>query len=144
MDDIQPGCERAVAALRGWTEALGRRDFDYLEKVLDTNFQFTCDPAIGGGRLSKERFIAMDRHIYDAKIDLLSVTARRFGDMVTMLSFANASEEFRGDLGPGMPTADEMNARVSSGTLAYGTAWREGADGEWRCESHHIFGSTAG
>ena len=143
MDFIEPGCEDAVAALRGWTQALARRDFDYLEKVLDPDFQFTCDPGVGGGRLGKERFIEMDRHIYNARIDLLSVTARRQGDLVTMLSFANASEEFRGDLGPDMPTADEMNARVSSGTLAYGTAWRLGADGEWRCESHHIFGTAA-
>lgn len=143
MDDIGKGCEAAVERLKGWTQALARRDFDYLDRVLAPDFQFTGPAAVGGGRMDKERFIEMDRHIYNADIRLVGLTARRHGDIVTMLSFADVNEEFRGDLGPGMPSAADMNARANDKTLAYGTAWRENGDGNWQCTSHHIFGEVA-
>ena len=42
--DVQAGCEGAVAALKGWLRALASRDFDYLEKHLASDFQFTFTP----------------------------------------------------------------------------------------------------
>lgn len=141
MEDIQSGCEDAVTALKGWIAALAARDFDYLERHFADDFAFTCDPKVRGGRMDKRTFIEFDRHVHDAKIELLALTARRWGDMVTMLQFARVQEEFRGDLGPGTPSAAEMNELIRGKTFAYGTGWRL-SGGRWLCFDHHIFGAV--
>jgi ketosteroid isomerase-like protein len=140
MHDIQEGCEPVLEQLKRWTGALMTRDFDVLEDVLAPDFQFTVDPVFAGGRMNKARFIELDRKIKNCSIDLLQVTARKMGDIITSLAFAQVSEEFEGDLGPDMPSASEMASMMEGAKLAYGSAWRRGADGQWRCISHHIFG----
>jgi hypothetical protein len=50
------------------------------------------------------------------------------------------TEVFEGELPAGMPSADEMRGIINDTRLAYGLAWRESADGKWRCVSHHVFG----
>src|SRR5882757_7726923 len=99
-EDVGPGCEGAVVALKGWINALAKKDFDFL-----------------------------------------GVTARRMGDLVMTLVFAQINEEFRGDLGPQMPTAAEMNAFAKGKKLGYASGWRE-IDGRWECTSHHVLGEV--
>lgn len=141
MRDIEEGCEPVVAQLERWTGALMAGEFDVLEDVLADDFQFTVEPQFNGGRMGKEQFIAFDRLIKSCSIDLLDITARRMGEnMITSLVLAEVNEEFSGDLGPDMPSAAEMNAIMTNAKLAYGSGWRKGTSGEWRCFSHHIFG----
>lgn len=140
MRDIETGCEDVVGQLERWTGALMAGDFDVLEEVLAPDFQFTVDPKFAGGRMNKTQFIAFDRKIKSCSIDLLSVTARKMGNLITSLVMAEVSEEFSGDLGPDMPSAEEMAATMQGARMAYGSGWRQGTNGEWQCFSHHIFG----
>ena len=140
MEDIEPGCEGVALQLKRWTDALMVQDFDVLEEVLHDDFQFTVDPQFAGGRMDKKRFIALDRKIKSCEIKFLGITARKMGDIITSLAFAEVSEEFEGDLGPDMPKAEDMAAMMQGAKLAYGSGWRQGADGQWQCVSHHIFG----
>lgn len=146
-EDVQSGCEGAVAALKGWLKALADRDFAYLEKHLASDFQFTftpnlISPGAEGGVKDKAGFIEQDRHVYNSHIELRGLTARRMGDLVVTVVFAHiASEEFRGDLGPGLPSAAQMNAGIHAKTLGYASGWRE-RDGVWQCTSHHVLGAV--
>jgi len=143
-EDVQVGCEGAVAALKGWTAALAKRDFDYLERHLAPDFMATFTPmkvgnAVLTGTKDKRAFIEQDRNIYNVDIHLHSITARRMGDLVITTVFARLHEEFRGDPIPGFPSAAEMNAYVQGNTFGYASSWRE-LDGRWQCTSHHILG----
>ena len=140
MRDIQSGCEGVVEQLERWTGALMARDFDQLEEILTPDFQFTVDPKFAGGRMDKRQFIAFDRKIKNCSIELLSVTVRRMGNIATSLIFARVHEEFSGDLGPAMPSAQEMADLMSGACIAYGSGWRYSPGGSWQCFSHHIFG----
>ena len=140
MRDIEAGCEGVVEQLERWTGALMAGDFDVLEDVLAPDFQFTVEPKYAGGRMDKAQFIEMDRKIKSCSIDLLDITARKMGNMITSLVLAEVSEEFAGDLGPSMPSAEEMAATMQGARMAYGSGWRRGAGGDWQCFSHHIFG----
>jgi ketosteroid isomerase-like protein len=140
MRDIQEGCEGVVQQLERWTGALMAKDFDQLEDILAPDFQFTVDPKFAGGRMNKERFIALDRMIKSCSIQFLGITVRRMGNIATSLAFAEVHEEFSGDLGPGMPSAQEMAATMNGARIAYGSGWRQDPKGEWVCFSHHIFG----
>ena len=140
MRDIQAGCEGVVEQLERWTGALMAGDFDQLEEILAPDFQFTVDPKFGGGRMNKARFIELDRKIKNCSIRLLGVTVRSMGNIATSLIFAEVHEQFAGDLGPGMPTADEMAATMNGARIAYGSGWRRNVSGRWQCFSHHIFG----
>lgn len=142
MEDIEPGCEGAVTAMKGWVDALMKRDFDYLERVLAPDFQFTCSPSIiPGGRLAKEAFIEMDRNIYDSDIRFLKLAARRMDDTVLTMVFAEVHEEIRGDMGPGMPDASQMSDMVNGHVFAYASAWREDS-GQWVCFSHNVLATV--
>ncbi|KQX19208.1 MULTISPECIES: hypothetical protein [unclassified Sphingomonas] len=140
MEDIEPGCEGVALQLKRWTDALMVQDFDVLEDVLHEDFQFTVDPQFAGGRMNKTRFIELDRKIKSCEIKFLGITARKMGDLITSLAFAQVTEEFEGDLGPDMPKAEDMAAMMQGAKLAYGSGWRMGPKGEWQCVSHHIFG----
>lgn len=140
MRDIQEGCEGVVGQLERWTNALMVGEFDILEEVLAPDFQFTVEPKFGGGRMDKAQFIALDRKIKSCSINLIDLTARKMGNLVTTLAMAEVSESFEGDLGPGMPSAEEMAATMQNARLAYGSGWRVGDDGTWQCFSHHVFG----
>jgi hypothetical protein len=149
-EDVQEGCEGAVKAIKGWIVALAKRDFDYLEKYLADDFVFTAMPrkmsdgTLTGGMKDKKAFIEQDRHIYNADIRFLGLTARRLGDLVITQVFAHVHEEFRGDLGPDMPAAAEMNKILANGlTMGYASGWRE-RGGVWQCTSHHILGVVDG
>jgi ketosteroid isomerase-like protein len=146
-EDVGAGCEGAVLALKGWIDALARRDFDFLEQHLASDFVFTTAPmktangTIINVQKDKKAFIEQDRHVYRSNIQFLGVTARRMGDLVITVVFAQISEEFRGDLGPGMPSAREMNAFAKDKKLGYASGWRE-IDGRWQCTSHHVLGEV--
>jgi len=89
--------------------------------------------------MNKEQFIEFDRHIKDAKIEILSLTARRSNDTAITQLFARVEEQFVGD--PAGTTADKVLEIVGSGrTLAYASSWRLEPDGKWRCSQHHLFG----
>jgi hypothetical protein len=146
-EDVQAGCEGAVAALKGWLKALASRDFDYLEQHLASDFQFTftpnlISPGADGGVKDKPGFIEQDRHVYNSDIRIQGLTARRMGDLVVTVVFAHiANEEFRGDLGTGLPSASQMNAGIHGKTLGYASGWRE-RNGLWQCTSHHVLGAV--
>lgn len=141
--DIEPGCEAAAEAMLSWLDAVETGDFDRLENILDDRFRLTCDPAAAGGRFDKAQFIALDRHIVESRFDVLGLTARRCNDIVITQFFAKVDERLEGDLGPGMPTAEQLGSYLNDSPLAYASMWRAGADGQWRCVQHHVFGSVA-
>jgi hypothetical protein len=144
-EEVQAGCEGAVTALKGWLTALTNRDFGYLQQHLASDFTFTTTPLkVPGGKTvaemkNKAEFIEQDRHVYNSHVRVLRLTARRMNELVVTLVFAQVAEEFRGDLGPGMPSAAEMNAFIQGNKFAYASGWRE-IDGRWQCTSHHILG----
>jgi hypothetical protein len=144
-DDVGPGCEGAVLALKGWINALAKKDFGFLEQHLASDFVFTTTPlktpngTVVAEQIGKEGFIAQDRHIHSSDIHFLGLTARRLGDLVITVVFAQINEEFRGNLGPQMPSAAEMNAFAKGKKLGYASGWRE-IDGRWQCTSHHVLG----
>jgi hypothetical protein len=138
--DIGEGCEPAMAQLDRWIRALHEKDFDVLEDVLAPEFQFTVEPKFGGGRMEKATYVQFNRKIKSFSLDLFHVTARKMGEIVTALAFGDVSEEFEGELPPGMPSAGEMGGIINNARLAYGMGWRQSEDGEWRCVSHHVFG----
>ncbi len=140
MKDVPEDCEGAYAQLQRWINALMVQDFDVLEEVLAADFQFTVEPRYRGGRMDKAEFIALDRKIESCTIDLMEVTMRRRGPMITSLIFAEVTETLSEDPGPGMPSREEMNATMQRAHLAYGSGFRLEDDGQWRCFSHHIFG----
>ena len=144
MRDIQEGCQPVVEQLNRWTNALMTGDFDQLEHILASDFQFTVDPRFAGGRMDKARFIELDRKIKRCTIDLMEITARRMGTIVTTLILAQVSEEFSGDLGEDMPSNEEMAAAMAGAKLAYASAWRSDDGSQWQCFSHHVFGFVAG
>ena len=147
-EDVGPGCEDAVVALKGWIDALAKKDFDFLEQHLASDFVFTTTPlttphgTVIAEQKGKKDFIAQDRHVYRSDIHFLGLTARRLGDLVMTLVFAQINEEFRGDLGPQMPSAAEMNAFAKGKKLGYASGWRE-IDGRWQCTSHHVLGEVS-
>ena len=125
MQDVEPGCEGAVAAMKDWIDALMTGHVDRLETILAPEFQFTCDPdIIPGGRLDKSAFIEMDRKVKNSTIEIRKLAARHFDDTVMTMVFAEVHEEVSGDLGPGMPDAAELSARVDGHVFAYASAWR--------------------
>ena len=146
-EDVGAGCEGAVLALNGWINALAKRDFDFLEQHLAPDFVFTTAPmktasgTIINVQKDKKAFIEQDRHVYNSNIQFLGVTARRLGELVITIVFAQISEEFRGDLGPQLPTAAEMNAFAKGKKLGYASGWKE-IDGRWQCTSHHVLGEV--
>ena len=146
-EDVGEGCEGAVRALKGWIDAISRRDFDYLERHLAEEFAFTSVPMrVPSGAVirinkNKREFIEQDRHVYNSRIELLRLTALRLGDLVITVVLARISEEFRGDLGPQLPSAAEMSAFAKDRTLGYASGWRE-IDGRWQCTSHHVLGDV--
>ena len=147
-EDVGPGCEGAIAALKGWVDALARKDFNFLEQHLTSDFVFTTTPlktphgAVIAEQKGKRDFIEQDRHVYRSDIHFLGITARRMGDLVMTLVFARINEEFRGDLGPQMPSAAEMNAFAKGKQLGYASGWRQ-VDGRWQCTSHHVLGEVS-
>jgi ketosteroid isomerase-like protein len=141
--DIEDDCEPAVHALKSWIDAIETGDIDRLENLLSEDFVATCDPMIGGGRIHKAQFIAYDRHIRESKIDIVKLVARRHGNTIITLLFANIMEQFEGDLGSSMPTSAELSSFLAQSPVAYSSAWSLEADSQWRCVQHHIFGPVS-
>ncbi|MBO9376430.1 DUF4440 domain-containing protein [Sphingomonas histidinilytica] len=142
MEDIETGCEGAVAALKDWIAALMAGNVDRLETILAPEYQFTCSPdIIPGGRLDKSAFIEMDRKIRNSTIEIRKLAARRFDDTVMTMVFAEVHEEVAGNLGPGMPSAEEMSAKVNGHVFAYASAWRKDG-GQWQCTSHNVIATA--
>ncbi len=140
MMDIEKECEPAVEALKSWINAVETKDFDRLESLLSDDFVATCNPEIAGGRIGKARFIEIDRHIRESTIEIVMLAARRHGNTVITLLFANIREQFEGDLGSDTLNSAEMTSFLAQGPVAYASAWRLETCGEWRCIQHHIFG----
>lgn len=142
MEDIEPGCEGAVAMLKDWIAALMAGNVDRLETILAPEYQFTCSPdIIPGGRLDKNAFIEMDRKITNSTIEIRKLAARRFDDTVMTMVFAEVHEEMDGDLGPGMPDAAAFSAKVNGHVFAYASAWRKDGD-QWLCSSHNVIATA--
>ncbi|MGD9809848.1 MAG: nuclear transport factor 2 family protein [Sphingobium sp.] len=142
MEDIEPGCEGAVAAMKDWIAALMDGNVDRLETILAPEYQFTCSPdIIPGGRLNKSAFIEMDKKIKNSTIEIRKLAARRFDDTVMTMVFAEVHEEVAGDLGPGMPDAAEFSAMVDGHVFAYASAWRLDG-GQWVCTSHNVIATA--
>jgi ketosteroid isomerase-like protein len=125
-------------ALEQWITAIARGEVDCLDAILTDDFRLTCDPQIAGGLMDKTQFIAFDRHISKATIDILSLTARRYQDTVITQIFARVDEEFDGD--PAGTSAEVLHGIVGGRTLAYASGWRPSIDGGWLCFQHHLFG----
>ena len=119
----------------GWIAGLRNQDFAWLEKHLAEDFLFTAHP-FPALKLSKREFIEMDKKIKNPQITFVSIHAESVAEIITSRTVADVKEEFTADLGPGMPTASEVQRMVSGQRLVYASAWRRhGAI--WQCFDHH-------
>lgn len=138
MLDLGPGCAGVELAIQSWLDALTIGKVEILQTILADDFRLTCDPSIAGGRMNKEQFIEFDRHIRESTIEVLSLTARRYNDTAIVQIFARVDERFDDGV-PGAPVA-ELRRIVEGRVLGYASAWRYGANGQWRCFQHHLVG----
>jgi hypothetical protein len=144
--EIKPDNEIQVVIgrLRSWARALETGKLEVLEDVLADDFVATCydtNPKFFCLALRKHDFIELDRHVTNSTIDFKGIWGERLGDMVMTRTIAKVTETFAGDLGPHLPTAEEMNKSLSGKTRAFASGWRL-YGGIWRCFNHHVFGAV--
>ncbi|HEY2679471.1 MAG TPA: hypothetical protein VGI65_21055 [Steroidobacteraceae bacterium] len=131
-----------IGRLRSWARALEAGKLEVLEDVLADDFVATCydcNPKFFCLALRKADFIELDRHVTNSTIDFKGIWGERLGDMVMTRAIATVTETFTGNLGPHLPTAEEMTKSLSGKTRAFASGWRL-YDGIWRCFNHHAFG----
>ena len=126
--------------LDGWNAALNRHDRKWFEERLTEDFSYTTHVPYFNRVIYKEEFIRILMTIKDQKVKWLERTARRTGNAVTSIVILQATEEFTQDLGPGMPTAHEMEKHIVGKTIYYSSGWRV-TDGFWRMFDHHTIDS---
>ena len=133
---------RLVTDLYGrWIQCLMGRQFDWLERHLASDFLFTAQP-FPTIRMNKHEFIEADKKIENARISFVSIAAEPIEDIIISRAIADVEETFHADLGPGMPTAEEITRAISGQRIAYCSGWRH--TGEiWECFDHHVIGLVA-
>jgi len=119
-----------------WIAGLRNQDFSWLERHLADDFLFTAHP-FPALRLAKREFIEMDKKIKNPQITFVSVQAEPTAEIIMSRTVADVKEEFGANLGPGMPTAAEVQRMVSGQRLAYASGWRKHGS-IWQCFDHHL------
>jgi ketosteroid isomerase-like protein len=121
-----------------WADALMRHEPEWFERHIADDFTLTAHPFFGMS-LKKPEFIKADMQIQNTKIQFLEIRAHAVGNIVTSQAVAEVKEDFKADLGEGMPTAEEVSRLLSGKTIAYSSAWRKAGD-SWQCFDHHMIG----
>lgn len=119
-----------------WIDGLRRSDYSWLERHLANDFLFSAHP-LPTLKLTKGEFIEMDRKIHNPQIQFVSIYAEPVGDLILSRTVADVKEEFNANLGPGMPSTEEIRRLVSDQRLAYASAWRKSGN-LWQCFDHHF------
>lgn len=126
-----------ITQLQGqWIEGLRKSDYTWLETHLADDFQFSAHP-LPALKLSKGEFIEMDKKIRNPQIRFVSIHAEPVGELILSRTVADVKEEFNADLGPGMPSTEEIRKIVGDQRLAYASAWRRTGQ-VWQCFDHRF------
>jgi len=126
-----------ITQLQGqWIEGLRNSDYAWLETHLADDFQFSAHP-LPALQLSKREFIEMDKKIHNPQIRFVSIHAEPVGDLILSRTVADVNEDFKADLGPGMPSTEDIRRIVSDQRLTYASAWRKSGH-LWQCFDHRF------
>ena len=79
----------------------------------------------------------MDKKIRNPQIRFVSIYAEPVGEIIMSRTVADVKEEFDADLGPGMPSTEEIRQIVGDQRLAYASAWRKKGQ-LWQCFDHRF------
>jgi hypothetical protein len=123
---------------REWADALANHREDWFQRHISDDFALTAHP-FSQLRLNKKEFIAVDMKAENTQIKFLDIKATSAGEILISQAVAEVKEDFKADLGAGMPSAAEVTNMLSGKVLAYASAWRKNAD-VWQCFDHHMFG----
>jgi ketosteroid isomerase-like protein len=130
---------RTISELyRGWAQALAKHDAAWFEQHIATDFTLSAHP-FPQVRFDKRKFIEVDMQIENTTITFLDIRAHAAGDILVSQATAEITEDFRADLGAGMPSAAEVTKLLSGQVLVYASAWRKMGD-VWQCFDHHMVG----
>ena len=121
-----------------WAEALTKHDAEWFERHIASDFSLSAHP-FPQLRFDKRKFIEVDMQIENTRIIFLDIRGHAVGDILVSQAIAEVTEDFRADLGEGMPTAAEVTKLLSGQVLAYTSAWRRVGD-VWQCFDHHMIG----
>jgi ketosteroid isomerase-like protein len=121
-----------------WAAALTNHDANWFERHIASDFSLTAHP-FAQIRFDKRKFIEVDMQIENTKITFLDIRAHAAGDILVSQAIAEVKEDFKADLGHGMPSAAEVTKLLSGQVLAYSSAWRENGS-DWQCFDHHMIG----
>jgi ketosteroid isomerase-like protein len=125
-----------------WADALTSHRAEWFERHIADDFALTAHP-FSKLRLDKKEFIAVDMQIENTQIKFLDIKATSAGEILISQAVAEVKEDFKADLGAGMPSAAEVTNLLSGKVLAYASAWRKKAD-VWQCFDHHMIGPVQG
>lgn len=121
-----------------WITAIRDHNYDWLERHLAEDFLFTAHP-FPKLKIGKRQFINVDKEIDNAEINFIVIRAEAAGDIIVSRAVADVKEDFKADLGPGMPTASEVTGTISGQRVAYCSGWRNNGK-IWQCFDHHLIG----
>jgi hypothetical protein len=133
-DDIKT----VVQMAHDWIDALVSGRFEWMEPNLASDFLFTSH-LIPGYPISKAPFIDAVKGTRKARIDFVSCEGEAAGKVILLRTVLYVDEEFTADLGPGMPSAEEITRLLSKRVHAYVSAYRRAGSG-WQCFDHHQIG----
>ena len=91
-----------------WADALTSHRAEWFERHIADDFALTAHP-FSQLRLGKKEFIAVDMQVENTQIKFLDIKATSAGDILISQAVAEVKEDFKADLGAGMPTAAEVN-----------------------------------
>jgi len=120
-----------------WAKALTGHDASWFERHIASDFSLTAHPF--PVRFDKRKFIEVDMQIENTQIKFLDIRARAVSDILVSQAIAEVKEDFKADLGAGMPSAEEITNLLSGRVLAYSSAWRKHGE-VWQCFDHHMIG----
>ena len=123
-----------------WAAALRAHSYDWFERHLSEDYMFSAHP-FPDMRLDKATFIEVDKKIGAADIRFVSVEADLVDEIIISRVIADVKEEFKADLGAGLPSAAEVNRLFSGERFAYVSAWRKTGN-VWQCFDHHMIGAV--
>ena len=122
---------------RAWLECINDRTYDWYDRHLTDDFTATAHPFANFGK-GKEEFVEEGRKLARLSFSDIEISGMQAG--ATILSrFTGIVSEMRhleDDLGPGRPSASEIEGATMGRRLIYHSGWRR--EGEWKCFDHHL------
>jgi len=124
-----------------WAKMLMTGTFAEMQELLADDFRMTSYIVMGPA-LDKQRFLEVGQQVEKAELTFRTIWAKAVGSIIVSRVTLDVREEFKADLGPGMPSSAEVTRMLSGHRLAYASAWRRSASGAWQCLHHHMFGTV--